>query len=183
MKLEVGKWYRRRDGEVREIVVYKPPYANLDGIFGDSVGCWYWEDGCVSLVHDSMMDLIQEVERPAPDTVPQADLIRAVLDGKPVQWQRVDHPEDAWADMPSPAGTLVALVMSRDRRFRLKPESVVRWGVVYRAEDFPGTICIVHVYFEADAREDAKGKQSAKVLRIELDPDTLDVISATTEAP
>lgn len=60
MKLEAGKWYRRRDGEVVQIRAAPYPFRTARGEFWYAQDGRYYENGGASL-----RDLIEEV--PGPD--------------------------------------------------------------------------------------------------------------------
>ncbi len=104
--------------------------------------------------------------------VPNAHLIRAVLEGKIVQ-MRPDS-SAKWLDM-SGHDAVAQLVNHPLGIYRLKPEPVVLWATVKPRG-------IVGQESELSARAAAQHASDGpwKVLRIELDPDTLQVISGTT---
>lgn len=112
------------------------------------------------------------------ETIPNADLIRAALDGKVVQSSV--GPTDQWKTFADTRTAIHALSSIKPWRFRLRPEAVVMYAVVRPSlSDGAGLA-------ECDSREEAAEyarKYGGKVLRLELDSDTLAVISATTEAP
>ena len=59
VQLEVGKWYRRKDGEIRKIV---KPHQTLAGYFQDDKLDWYKQDGrrdCLT----SHFDLVEEFQQ------------------------------------------------------------------------------------------------------------------------
>jgi hypothetical protein len=117
---------------------------------------------------------------PQPEPIPHADLIRAVLDGKTVQWEE----DGQWLSYKSGDDAICDLVRNPSRfGYRLKPEPIVRWLCA-----FPdGIVCgdddeAFHTK-EALLSRASKGKwEGYKCIRLGLDPDTLDVISAKTEA-
>lgn len=102
--------------------------------------------------------------------IPHAGLIRAVLDGKTVQYL-----DRRWVDL-TPRGFFHHMAEPRPyAQYRIKPEPVVTWHEVFKD---------AHVGEGWADREEVVGSPLVeKVLRLELDPDTLDVISARTEAP
>jgi hypothetical protein len=122
------------------------------------------------------------------EPIPHADLIRAVLDGKVVQFKNTAD----WNDVPQglPGVVFIAHHVQATPNFewRLKPEPVVRWTTVHRNGEgdvvyacwghwSDRTAAVKHIQ-----RSTAEG-MACKLVRIELDPDTLDIISCRTEAP
>lgn len=108
--------------------------------------------------------------------IPNADLIRAVLDGQVVQ---VTPNDDGWNDM-DPAVAVATLVRSAPGlKFRLKPRSLVHWLPVYRGKEGIG---VGNVYLERSRipRELPAGPV-VRVIRLELDLATLEAVSATAE--
>jgi hypothetical protein len=113
------------------------------------------------------------------DKIPNAELIQAVLDGQVVQ---VTPNEDGWTDM-DPAVAVATLVRSAPGlKFRLKPRSLVHWLPVYRSGQAGAGIGNVYVDRERVPRELPAGKV-VKLIRLELDADTLEPLSVTGEAP
>lgn len=109
--------------------------------------------------------------------IPNADLIRAVLDGQVVQ---VTPNEDGWTDM-DPAVAVATLVRSAPGlKFRLKPRSLVEWLPVYRGKDGRAGLGNVYVDRSRVPRELPAGPV-VKVIRLELDADTLEPVSVTAE--
>lgn len=120
------------------------------------------------------------------NSIPNAELIRAVLDGKTVQRRCLD----GWYDMPATAGTVADLAAWSEHvpTLRIKPEPFVRWLPVLK---MPGgsTVLVSGRISKKDASNPynfprGEWNQNDKlvgVLRIELDPDTLDVVKAETE--
>jgi hypothetical protein len=110
-----------------------------------------------------------------PDPIPRRHLVTAVLDGKTVQWKR--EPSDDWEDLPNPKGALICILMERNA-VRLKPDPVERYTGITKEGNFGAP------YASRDAAcRDTDYGPVKKVLRVELDPDTLAVITAVTEAP
>jgi hypothetical protein len=125
-----------------------------------------------------------------PDPIPHADLIRAVLDGKTVQrsvasirggeqtWDNVDYedPRLAIKELLTPPTEWI--------KFRIKPEPVVRWAGISSSE---GRIYVGESHTKREHVGNsgyiAQGLPIQRIQRTEYDPDTLDVISAHTEAP
>lgn len=113
------------------------------------------------------------------NTIPHADMIRAVLDGKVVQARTADG--KGWYDLGGTAADIAyicnypSVAQDGGPRFRLKPKSSVSWHPVWR----PG-----HVGFgfatKWELLRDSEENMYAsdfKVLRLELDSETLEVIS------
>ena len=117
---------------------------------------------------------------PTPTTpnIPHADLIQAVLDGKTVQ---VTPNEDGWTDM-EPSIAIQTLIRSAPGlKFRLKPKSVVSWLPVVKQKE---GVAVGNVYVDRDRvpRELPAGPV-VKLIRLELDPNTFEPVSATAEQP
>lgn len=113
----------------------------------------------------------------APIPIPHADLIRAVLDGKVVQFREQDG--DEW-DRYLTEGTIRNIIDHPEWQWRVKPESVV-W---FMGITLPHKTVTPYAADRQDILRFSNGAMKiAKVLRLELDPDTLDVINARTEAP
>lgn len=111
-------------------------------------------------------------------SIPHPDLIQAVLDGKTVQ---VTPNEDGWTDM-EPSVAIQTLVRSAPGlRFRLKPKAVVSWLPVIRQQE---GVAVGNVYVDRDRipRELPAGPV-VKLIRLELDPNTLEPVSVSAEAP
>jgi hypothetical protein len=201
--IEVGRTYVDRKGRAHTIDRHTPAEAYVEDAKGLSwkAGGISWQHPDLDLVGLAVEDARNHTSQPEP--IPHADLIRAVLDGKTVQWRSPETFQDQWEDMPSPKGCIVALLTAHNRSFRIKPEPVVRWIPI-----FNNIITGVSVYIgSATKRENLQTgggtrcatkeeavaalckhdqdvlRNGGKVLRLELDPDTLDVISARTEAP
>jgi hypothetical protein len=111
--------------------------------------------------------------------VPNAELIQAVLDDQVVQ---VTPNDDGWTDM-EPAVAVATLVRSAPGlKFRLKPKVLVHWLPVVRHEkNGPG---LGNVYVDRDRvpRELPSGPV-VRLIRLELDPNTLEPLAVTTEEP
>lgn len=135
--------------------------------------------------HEALHTAYAEVNKNAP--VPHADLIRAVLDGKVLEARAVGKNLGQWwaygydYDLLDVIAALAKDLKKPDYEFRIKPEPKVQWCAVH-----PNG-CVEQSYDTKDlAVGDFKGNFDgplAGVLRLELDPDTLDVISAKTEQP
>jgi len=111
--------------------------------------------------------------------IPNADLIRAVLEGQVVQ---VTPNEDGWTDM-DPSVAIATLVRAAPGlKFRLKPRSLVHWLPVYRDGARGAGVGNVYVDRGKVPRELPAGPV-VKLIRLELDADTLEPVSVTTELP
>jgi hypothetical protein len=186
LPLQVGKTYVTRKGEVHTVKHMAP---NSIAVTTDDRHLWYANTGrCHFDGRDDEDDVVAEFVPFKPETpvIPHKDLIRAVLDGKTVQLKY----GEGWADL-SWEGLMRHLLDDFRRQhqtFRIKPEPVVRWTTVHRtSQDGVIFACWGH---SSDRDFAAKHVTSclsqnlpAKVLRLEFDSDTLDVISAKTEAP
>lgn len=107
-------------------------------------------------------------------TIPHADLIRAVLDGKTVQWRNNKQWGAIWLDYQSPSVAIqdMAADVDPDCAFRLKPEPRCVWALFY-ADGMPsGT------YESQPMRpQDWRGT----MLRHEFDPDTGEYLRTVKE--
>ena len=124
------------------------------------------------------------------------ELIRAMLDGKVVQFRPIN--DAGWPprwytyskkDQDS-ISILSCLVNDLARNphayeFRIKPEALVNWLVVWRSigdskvrigDPFPSKGALLN-----DIENNDLGDGGCKIIRLEVDPETLQVISATTE--
>lgn len=108
--------------------------------------------------------------------IPNAELIRAVLDGQVVQ---VTPNDDGWTDMDPSVAVATLVRAAPGLKFRLKPRSIVQWLPVYRSKDGAG---LGNVYIDRHRipRELPAGPV-VKLIRLELDADTLEPISASAE--
>lgn len=113
-----------------------------------------------------------------------ADLIRAVLDGKVVQ-HTVSSVDD-WTDL-LPQEAMRLLTAQPGYRYRLKPDSVVHWCPVWKAT--ANNVCFTGPAYAfqtaaacASEYHDNLPRNPDAILRLELDPETLAVISAVTES-
>ena len=109
--------------------------------------------------------------------IPNADLIRAVLDGQVVQ---VTPNEDGWTDMDPSVAVATLVRAAPGLKFRLKPRSLVQWLPVYRTGDGGAGLGNVYVDRSRIPRELPAGPV-VKVIRIELDAESLEPSSVTTE--
>ncbi|TFZ06103.1 hypothetical protein EZ313_05510 [Ramlibacter henchirensis] len=108
--------------------------------------------------------------------VPNADLIRAVLDGQVVQ---VTPNEDGWTDMDPSVAVATLVRAAPGLKFRLKPRTIVEWLPVFKGKDGAG---LGNVYVDRSRipRELPAGPV-VKVIRLELDAESLEPLSATAE--
>ena len=108
--------------------------------------------------------------------IPNAELIRAVLDGQVVQ---VTPNDDGWTDM-DPAVAVATLVRSAPGlKFRLKPHSIVEWIPIYRGKDGAG---LGNLYVDRSRiPRDLPAGPVVKVIRLELDAQSLEPVSVTSE--
>lgn len=103
-----------------------------------------------------------------------ADLIIAWANGAQIQYYRKEDGE--WLDVAYPNWSPYC-------RYRIKLANVVRWLPVALAPDKTvvvgfGVTSKDFVHSQTDAATELKA-----VLRIEINPDTLELVSATMEAP
>lgn len=113
--------------------------------------------------------------------IPNADLIRAILDGKTVQRRYPGVGE--WTDAhPATAIQSLASGGGSAYEFRLKPEPLVLWHTVHRNKH-TGLYVGGGFNNNKEVARDYAQRNNGKLLRLELDAETLDVISARTEEP
>lgn len=108
--------------------------------------------------------------------IPNAELIRAVLDGQVVQ---VTPNEDGWTDMDPTVAVATLVRAAPGLKFRLKPRSLVQWLPVYRGKEGAG---LGNVYVDRSRiPRDLPAGPVVKVLRLELDAETLEPVSVSAE--
>jgi hypothetical protein len=118
--------------------------------------------------------------------IKHAELIRAVLDGN-----RVQKAGD-WVIYEGTHAIEQLLASKPHESWSVKPAKVVDWVPIY-PHDSLGPLCGRICYgpsrptkegalFARDL-DDYPALAPVKVMRLELDPETLDIINATTEAP
>lgn len=130
----------------------------------------------------------------APEPLLHVEYIQAVLEGKVVQ-QRGDI--GVFFDLPhdDPMSAIAQIAVSPTAEFRIKPDVLVRWIPVVRMTG--GTPVIPGARVDKAAAS-FRGNYNAtatrgtewqshdtlvKVIRLEINPDTLEVINHRTEAP
>lgn len=168
MKLKTGKDYRDAKGDRVRIVGARGVYALSEA------GSFYcWDGRAVSAEHH---DIAAEwTEQPQPEAIPHADLIRAVLDGKTVQWRNVVAQK--WLNLLTARDAIHSLAAFPDREYRLKPENIVRHMGISEDGSFGPSYAS-----RMAALKPIDWGPFVAVLRIELDADTRQVVSAKTEA-
>ncbi|HYD76031.1 hypothetical protein [Ramlibacter sp.] len=115
---------------------------------------------------------------PVKPNIPNAELIQAVLNGQVVQVTPND--DDGWTDM-DPTVAVATLVRSAPGlKFRIKPQTLVHWLPVYRNAREGAGIGNVYVDRSRVPRELPAGPV-VKLLRLELDSESLEPISVTSE--
>ncbi|MGZ5180680.1 MAG: hypothetical protein ACXWC6_15315 [Ramlibacter sp.] len=115
----------------------------------------------------------------AVSSIPNAELIQAVLEGQVVQ---VTPGDGHWTDM-DPAVAVATLVRAAaGLRFRLKPRAMVAWLPVYRHEKEGLGIGNAYLDREHVPRELPTGPV-VRLIRLELDPNSLETVTAVSEAP
>ena len=103
-----------------------------------------------------------------------AEVIKAWADGAQIQFRLV--PDDEWEDIHDP--TWVS-----DVEYRVKPANVVRFAGVARGPNGSHQIFQGVTSRECATKWSAYGYCLTGILRIELDPDTGELVSATMEKP
>lgn len=180
MKLEIGKLYLNRLGNTITIVG-----QDTNGYFLDAKGGSYYDVGCKMLSQESQGDLVVERAAPyasrVPNGSPHADLIRALLDGKQVQWMHRLNPamgDTPWVTFTSFSEAISALVFSTYLTFRLKPENAVSWHGLWR-DGRPSAGFASREELQAERWH----RTPDRILRLEINSKTMEVISTKTEAP
>lgn len=107
-----------------------------------------------------------------------AEYIEAALDGKIIQYKDVHN---RWVNLVNRDSTIRFILREPTRTFRVKPTPYLRRQIVVKnsngdiyVENWGGT--------DEGAKEYAK-RIGAKVLYLEFDPETLEVMSHRTENP
>lgn len=179
IRLQVGKTYRARNGTEHTIARIKGDIAvNTHGFDG-----WYAHTGkCFSDGREDTDDLIEEVIPDNVNSIPHADLIRAVLDGMVVQvgYNTGSGNSVEWED-GQPCEIIAEMVTNPNYAYRLKPEPMIRWIAAWPG----GHLSCARATKEELRTEAGKNEwlEGYKCIRLELDPDTLDVIDTRTEEP
>lgn len=179
MRLEIGKTYLNR-ARTRTYKITGVGRGGMDtDIVTDGTQHW-WLDGRKSDFLDNDNDLVEEVPAQGAQPILHADLIQAVLDGEALQWKQ---PGGQWAEPERNHAIFLLAGPMNDKVWRVKPDNVVAWAPVCKADfddkHFIGNTCTRREFVP----KRVCGGPVVKVLCIELDPDTLEVVSAKTEAP
>lgn len=176
----VGKIYADREG-----VLHKIDRQTAHGAFvEDDRGLSWTARG--SSYQAQRYDLVAEhVDTKVPASFNE-DLVRAALNGKTIQWAKLTIDPPQWVEFKTAREAIYSLasVSSERLQFRVKPEPIECWATLSVSVGsgsldpwVNGERC------KGDARATAMKYQRAVVLRLVLDPDTLDVIEAKTEKP
>lgn len=187
--LQVGKTYIDGMGRTVKITgtnigMFRYTGAIVNSGYVEGQTNTYQEDGRWSFdgSQPHERDLVKEVPGISDPMIPHAAMIRSVLDGKTVQREVRDG---YWVSMnANPLIAIEGIVTQPDFNYRIKPEPAVSWcacfkeadGRVWWGDPFDDRAVAARVLSQRNIPD-------AKLLRIELDPDTLEVISAKTEAP
>lgn len=110
--------------------------------------------------------------------IPNAELIQAVLNGQVVQV--TPNADDGWTDMDATVAIATLVRSAPGLRFRLKPQTLVHWLPVYRHPREGAGIGNVYVDRNRVPRELPAGPV-VKLLRLELDAESLEPIGVTSE--
>lgn len=120
------------------------------------------------------------MEHRSDASIPNAELIRAVLDGQVVQ---VTPNEDGWTDMDPGVAVATLVRAAPGLRFRLKPRPLVRWLPLAR-QPGEGTVEVGPVYSDpSEVPADLGRAPVERLLRLEIDPVTLEPVSVRSERP
>jgi hypothetical protein len=115
----------------------------------------------------------------ASSSIPNAELIQAVLDGEVVQ---VSPGDGHWTDMDPNVAVATLVRAAPGLRFRRKAQALVAWLPVYRHEQ--GGVGMGNVYLDrAHVPRELPTGPVVRLVRLELDPNTLDAVTAVSEAP
>lgn len=172
MKLEMGKTYVDSAGNKHEIT------SRVEGkFFARNTSSWlYWdENGKAQQGHGGRLhDLVSE----AGPVIPHADILRALLDGKAVQYKSPNGP-DLWVTMEGTAADAAYVLNYPSMQYRIKRDPITKYCALWdNGEVSRGFDSKVDMW--STLRTSGEASASA-VLRLTIDPDTLDVIHATTE--
>ena len=112
--------------------------------------------------------------------IPNPELIQAVLHGQVVQV--TPNNDEGWTDMDPSIAVATLVRNAPGLRFRLKPKMLVSWLPIYRHAQNGAGIGNVYVDRDRVPRELPAGPV-VKFIRLELDAQTLEPVSVTTESP
>lgn len=113
-------------------------------------------------------------------SIPNAELIQAVLDGHTVQVSTGDSGH--WTDMDPHVAVTTLVRAAPGLRFRRRPQALVAWLPIYRHEK--EGVGIGNVYLDrSHVPRELPAGPVVRLLRLELDAQTLDSVSAVCEAP
>lgn len=169
LKLEVGKTYV--DNENAAHVINR---QNGLEFFADESGTSWWSDGSPA---GPWRQLVREAGTSEPVTtsaIPNADLIRAALDGKALQ---VKNRLTGWSDFDTASGAIAAMAMYPKGEYRLKPEPMKKYLAICR--DAGGDLDLSLWTNESKAMDAAsQGDSPGRVAGLAIDLDTLELIEA-----
>lgn len=112
-------------------------------------------------------------------SIAHLEILRAILDGKTVQVaDAMGRPLPDWAERSGEDALLFVLNNSTRHYYRVRPDTLVRWCPVGAS----GNV-FAHSMDRNTAVVRCRDLNVSKILRLELDADTLDIISARTENP
>lgn len=117
----------------------------------------------------------------AENTIPRADLIRAVLDGAVVQCKSPNGHYCEIAD--DPLLVIQAIASHPNTEFRIRPEPVTHWIPLYKRDD---SVLLIGAG-ESDRAKAGRPSERhpfgpASILRLEISDDGRELVSATLEA-
>lgn len=179
MKLELGKTYVSDAGQKVKIIKMRG-----NGSFLGDNGTHYSENGWylgkpddhASFTHNLIEELTPTTE-PLPANL--GEMILAAIDGKVVQQEISVAGNKRLQDLHGNTRDIIHFLLEYPNRvYRVKPEPIVQWlGVRMYKVPRIDTIGFMDRATLLDLDD------IVKVLRIELDPDTLAVLAAKTESP
>jgi hypothetical protein len=116
-----------------------------------------------------------------PEPIPHLGLVRAVADGKTVQWKNYD--KDDWEDFTGPRQALNFLVTKANQfEYRLKPDTRVQWLCMLTGGELFGPRDTKDETLKALANVGRMGSFVA-LLRIEINSLNFFEVEATTVMP
>ncbi len=187
LQLKPGKSYLNACNEVITISEYttmeKFPYSCSKHSYSDDGKSW--EPG-YSLVREVTQEELTQ------RAIPHADLIRKALDGVTIQGSSAAN--KAWFDYPA-SEAIRDMVSCPGRLYREKPKTLIRYCPVVQMP--AGTPVVLGARIKKDSASDRRLYEGSHarstewqshdtlvaVIRLELDQETLAVISAVTEEP
>ena len=130
LKVEVGKWYRCRDGSATKIVGYREGATYGEYCYRDKFGMTYRIDGAWTF-KPSQHDLVEEIPEPEPDYI-ELHKASGLKVGDRVRIEKKTEPK-GWApnwnpDMGSEVGKVGSVASDESESgFRVQTDSTYPW--------------------------------------------------------